>query len=334
MTEGTSLATLPSKAAGPLARIRERIVPAEANMRLFKTRCYCGFASGSALLATTAFTGIHDFLTVSAAQFGILMAAGSGILGTMARVTARIDPELRSSFRRTIDWMTWIGNDGVEDPDRTEIEISIASMASAIEAMTGAPVWELKPVNANVTLSASLEGRMAYLSEMKERWLGTLESRTGAGFYSFRVIIPILTQLVISVSEEFGLDASPLQRHKTGLPGRNRRLTVVPRQDDPTPTSRARLLAAEWLAGDRDQVDILVRLEADAAAGRDLRRLEEAWTNARRAATGDTSEIDRRFAQGADRLAEIVQEAIDLRAETAMQTLDTHVRYVHAKRAV
>lgn len=332
MTEGTSLTAIAPTTQGRMTRIRERLLPTEANMRRHMIQMYCGMMGGTGIAAAanllTAIPDIH-FL---GGGFGIMIATISTASGVFGKVTPRIDPQLRSSFRRTIDSMISIGTEGIEDPDRIEVEKGIADMASAIEAMMGVPAWRLAPTNVRISMPTHLEARVSHLFVMRERWVRQLGDPTGASTGFCHTVLPILVQLVIGISDEFGLDTSPLQRPKGDLPGRNRTLTVMPRQDDPTPTSRARVLAAEWLAGDREQVDILVRLEADAASGRDLRRLEEAWLDARRAATGDVSDIDRKFEQGADRLAEIIQEAIDLRAETAMQTLDTHVRYAHAKR--
>lgn len=331
-TETSPTAVAPTR-PGRMTRVRDRLLPAEANMRRHMTQAYCGVVGGAGITAgATLLTTIPD-IQFMGGGFGIMIGFLSAMFVVFDKVTPRIDPVLQTSFRRTIDSMISIGSRGIEDPDRVEVENHIADMASAIEAMMGFPSWRLAPTNVRFSMPTYLEGRVSHLFVMRDRWVRQLGDPTGASVGFCHTVLPILVQLVIDISSEFGLDTSPLERPKDELPGRNRPLIAIPRQDDPTSTSRARALATEWLGGDRDQIDMLVRLEADAASGRDLRRLEEAWLAARRATTGDVSEVDRRFEQGAERLAEIIQEAIDLRAATTMQTLDTHVRYAHAKRA-
>ena len=71
---------------------------------------------------------------------------------------------------------------------------------------------------------------------------------------------------------------------------------------------------------------------ADAAAGSDLDRIEDAWIRAQDAARGaDTDDIDADFAAACATLCAAISDGLAERARTARDELATQARFVAAK---
>jgi hypothetical protein len=314
--------------------IGRRLMPSEANSRLEAIQAYAAGGLGTTVLAAS---------TMLSGGTSIVMALGgaTAMLGAVAmrmsrRVTPRLPDEQRLAIRRTVECMMAVAANGIEEPGRIDAEADIRLMAMAVRTMTDMDPWTISDheMNSRFPMPPQLEARAAMLEKFAmRRWLKGLENVKGTDKEIAKAQFSVIVPLVVVIAQEFGIDTGGLTPPREGLPGRRMRPAKIAEKADVRPTSHAHALAQEWLSGDRDGVDILIRIEADAAAGRDLRRLDEAWMAARSVTTDDVSSIDIRYERGAERLAETLQEAIDLRARTALQTLDTHVRYLESKHA-
>jgi hypothetical protein len=133
---------------------------------------------------------------------------------------------------------------------------------------------------------------------------------------------------LVAIARAFDLDVSGL------APDHGRLRGMVDRSAKPLEgaATRVHMLARRWLEADRGGIAPILRLEADAAAGRDLRDLEHVWMDARlNAAPEQHAEIDMAYRRATDALAATLETAIDALATTSADALSTHVGYIEAK---
>ena len=136
---------------------------------------------------------------------------------------------------------------------------------------------------------------------------------------------------VVALVRAFGLDDSGLAPTKTRLPGMTDGTPIV--LDEAA--GHVHQLAAAWRGEPSDSVDPLLRMEADASAGRDLLDLESVWQAARSDATGDRLiEIDATYRRSTDALAATLAAAIEARTHANVDALMTHAGYIEAKHGV
>lgn len=277
---------------------------------------------GTACVAIAAWIGVTGLIT--SAMMGIVLG----------RPAPRMDAHLRGSYHRVASRMLEACGSGIEDPDRAGIQADIELMRRSLVLAVGPDLWRIRAESGNNLAIPATIGEKAVLLRRLMGLTKVMNDPNGGSRSSIRGSMVNAMPIVASIAEDFGFDVEGLVPPTSPLPGMIRSSVPTPRTDDGVPTSELRSLADRWIEGDRERVDVLVRIEADAAAGRDLRQLEEAWTAARRASPEDAAEIDARYEAGAARLRAVLQNAIDARARTARDQLDIRVRYVETKHLV
>lgn len=156
------------------------------------------------------------------------------------------------------------------------------------------------------------------------------ECRFGMEMAYARALLTKCLPALASIASAFDLDARGLRPMLGPLPG-------MTKQQNGTLTnaaSRVHQLATLWLSADTRNVDPILRLEADAAAGRDLRDLESVWETARSQALPERIEaVDATYRNATDALEKTLETALDACGDRAMDALTTHATYISTKHA-
>jgi hypothetical protein len=156
------------------------------------------------------------------------------------------------------------------------------------------------------------------------------ESPHGSNRLFMAAEINRIVPLMGSIAQDFGLDATGLVPTTARVAGQRLDHPV----ELPMLSAPLRRLAEEWSSKPNEGVDVLVRIEADGAAGKDLRALEAAWGAARDSASPEEVDaIDAKYMAGAERLCATLSQAIADRSKRNFDQLETTTRYIEQKHA-
>lgn len=287
------------------------------------------------------------------ATAGTLLAFGQGMFAMMAFVTyvplmfllmlyghshfgicdptPRISGDLRESPRRIAGLLAKASRHGMAPMDRIVAQHELERTVEALTLLCGKDPWiAAAQSNTNVTgLDDHLKVRADRLVEAGYLF-ELVEPKIGCSISNLRAVMAYFVPLLASVASDFGLDTTGLTPTTARVSGQ-----VL---SEPIPISHMseslHRLATEWREGANDLVDTLVRIDADAAAGRDLRALENAWAVARADAAPELVDaVDERFGKAAASLSATLADAIAARGQAQMRTLEIEARYVETKHA-
>lgn len=156
------------------------------------------------------------------------------------------------------------------------------------------------------------------------------ESAHGADRRIMAAEIRRIVPLMGSIAQDFGLDATGLVPTTARLAGQRLDHPV----ELPMLSAPLRRLADEWSSKPNESVDVLIRIEADSAAGKDLRALEAAWGAARNSASPEEVDaVDAKYMAGAELLCATLSQAIADRSKRDFDQLATTTRYIEQKHA-
>lgn len=251
--------------------------------------------------------------------------------GALTDPTPHIAAELRASPRRIAALLATASRQGMTPMDRVIANAEIERTVDALTRLCGKEPW-ITAAKEQVKVSGlddHLKVRADRLAEA-EYLFEHVEKVNGSGIAKLRNAMAYFVPLLASVATDFGLDTKGLTPTTSRVIGQTLG-EPVPISDMSASLNR---LAVEWRDGANDAVDLLIRIEADAAAGRDLRGLETAWAAARAdAKPEDLDAIDRTYADAGARLSATLSDAIAARGKAQMQTLEIESRYIEAKHA-
>lgn len=245
--------------------------------------------------------------------------------------TPRISRDLRESPRRIAGLLAKASRHGMTPMDRIVAQHELERAVEALTLLCGKDPWiAAAQSNTNVSgLDDHLKVRADRLVEA-DYIFDLVEPKLGCSISKLRAVMAYFVPLLASVATDFGLDTTGLTPTTARVAGQ-----VL---GEPIPISHMseslHRLASEWRDGANDLVDTLIRIDADAAAGRDLRALENAWAVARSDAPPELVDaVDERFGKAAATLSATLADAIALRGRAQMQTLEIEARYVETKHA-
>jgi len=258
--------------------------------------------------------------------------AGTPLLnGCVNDPTPRIPKEMRHSPRRIAKLLMTASRQGMTPMDRLVAQRELETTVEALSILCGKEPWIAAAQNCVAVsgLDDHLKVRADRLIEA-EYMFSLVEKRSGSSIKRLRYVTAWFVPLLASVAADFGLDATGLVPTSARVSGQ-----IL---DKPTPipllSESLHRLATEWRDGANDLVDPLIRIEADAAAGRDLRALENAWAVARADASPElVDQVDERFTKAAASLSATLAEAIAMRGRTQMDALEIEARYIESKHA-
>lgn len=312
-------------------------LPEEPNERLHTIVDRCSavgvsmpfLASGGLLLSGMGAAATIGLMASIIITGGVVM---SPILNlTKTDPTPRIPLEMRGSPRRIANLLATASRQGMTPMDRLVVQRELDMTVETLTILSGKDPWIVAAHNrSQVTgLDDHLKVRADRLLEA-EYIFSLVEKRSGSSIAELRRVMTWFVPLLASVAADFGLDATGLVPTSARVPGQM--------LDKPTPipllSESLHRLATEWRDGANDLIDPLVRIEADAAAGRDLRALENAWAVARADASPElVDQVDERFTKAAASLSSTLAEAIAMRGRTQMDALEIEARYIKSKHA-
>lgn len=245
--------------------------------------------------------------------------------------TPRIPDDLMASPRRISSLLATASRHGMSPMDRIVANAELERTVDALTRLCGKEPWiAAGQIHKKVTgLDDHLKIRADRLTQA-DYLFDLVEERTGAYPRKLIEAVAYFVPLLASVATDFGLDTTGLTPTTARVAGQ-----VL---GEPIPISHMseslHRLASEWRDGANDLVDPLTRIDADAAAGRDLRALENAWAVARSDAPPElVDDVDERFGKAAATLSATLADAIALRGRAQMQTLEIEARYVETKHA-
>jgi hypothetical protein len=310
-------------------------LPTEPNKRIHAIRDRWTMAAS--LIPFVAAAGLWFF-----SGFAAIMTAFVGLLVVMPAIavlssvilsnpTPRIPADLMASPRRIAQLLATASKQGMTPLDRVVANGEIERTVDALTRLCGKEPWiAAAQEQAKVTgLDDHLKVRADRIVEA-EYLFARVENPTGTDVAKLRNAMAYFVPLLASLASDFGLETKGLTASTSRVIGQ-----VL---DEPVPicemSSSLNRLAAEWRDGANDAVDVLVRIEADAAAGRDLRGLENAWAAARAdAKPEDVDSIDASYAKAGARLAATLSDAIAARGRLQLQTLEIETRFIETKHA-
>lgn len=251
-------------------------------------------------------------------------------------VTNRPQPGTQNDIGRMHDALIKVAQNGLAPSDRHAVQRLIDDGAASLRHVMGEAPWVSEQrINTKRFLKVDLtdEGR-SHPSEIAAavvtcggdfHKLGTAPHGVELG--EAHATVANKLPALVAIARAFDLDVSGL------APSRGRLRGMVDPSAKPLEgaATRAHMLASRWLDSDRN-VDPLLRIEADAAAGRDLRDLEAAWMQARREAPPEEhTRIDAGYRRATDALTATLETALDGLSANATDALATQVAYIESK---
>ena len=237
--------------------------------------------------------------------------------------------------------MIRITEEGLADADRAHIQRLIDDASEQIRLTLGADAWTLVRDPARSGPGIYVDG-IRRGTPPKPESLGmkgvVIRNRlpdidkimgdAGAVRDEFAATVGIVASRIAGICADFGLDPSGFAERERILPGmRAQAIEQLPRLD-----ADARRLADEWLGGDREGVDPMLRIDADRAAGQELETLSRAWERARASATPETLDaIDSDMRDGCRRICATLTAGIRARGRADRDALGTQKRYLETK---
>jgi hypothetical protein len=283
------------------------------------------------------------------AQMGTLLGMMSLVIGTVISLMTGInggeDPVTRRPRQGTetdigemMDMLVRISRTGVRPVDRPMVQNTIDRGAASLTHVLGEEPWismrrvnpdrwNLRPIPVGEGVHPSDLGTMLSTHGEIARF-GT--ARNGVNMSFAQASISEVLPAMVAIAEAFDLDTAGLAIDKKPLPG-----MTTGRKQLTEAAARVHILADRWRKGSTHDVDPVLRLEADAAAGRDLRDLESVWAAARSEASPERIiEIDRTYRQATEALERTLETALGASGDRAVDMLKTHTRYITSKHAV
>jgi hypothetical protein len=287
---------------------------------------------GASVISVAGFSFLdsHSFLQVMTLSSGMVAAGVTGFYTLMTSgieptrsISDDIDPRSLSMLAREAIHMS---QEGLSDRDRTRIHRLVQDASRQVEDQLGRQAWSFS-IGMNHHAEASMAQQGVFLSDMLDRI--DLSSKPGGVEEELLTrIIAQATPHIRAICEGFGVDPAGFAEPTTILPGMRRK--AVEALPDLDRTTRA--LAEEWMTGDREGVDPLLRLNADNAAGVELESLTRAWDRARASASIDNLErVDDDMRLGCRRICATLSEAIMARGRHDRDALTTQRRYLESK---
>jgi hypothetical protein len=292
-------------------------------------------AGGAFLFMGPAMAGTIGIVSL---VIGGVMSLVVGVNGLEEPATRRPRPGTETHIGDMVETLVRISRTGVRPVDRPSVQNAIDKGAASLAEVVGEEPWvamqranrnrwNVKPIpvppgahpgDLGTMLSANCDLGM----------LGT--ARNGVKMSYAHASLAESLAAVVAIAEAFDLDTSGLAIGRRQLPGMasdRRQLTEA--------AARVHLLAARWKEGSTQDVDPILRLEADAAAGRDLRDLESVWAAARSQASPERIlEIDRTYRSATEALERTLEAALEASGDRAVDALTTHATYIASKHAV
>lgn len=312
-----------------------------------RMRSFLGVGTFSGFVSAGSFFvmgGTPTAATAAAVSFGMVMFGTAVVMlfsppdvPTMALPTGKDSRSLPMLARE----MVRITEQGLADVDRARVQKLIDDASEQIRLTLGADAWTFVRDPARSGPGIYVDG-IRLGSPPKPESLGRkgvvirdrlpdvdrIMGDTGADRDEFRATVGIVASRVAGICADFGLDPSGFAERERILPGmRARAIEQLPQLD-----ADARRLADEWLGGDRDGVDPMLRIDADRAAGQELETLSRAWKRARASATPETLDaIDADMREGCRRICATLTTAIGARGRSDRDALGTQKRYLETK---
>ena len=301
-----------------------------------------------AALGTAIVTGGELLLThpgVAIVSGGLIGIVGclSGIVHSLdnrsARLTRRPLPGYEHAVDDMIALLVRISRNGLRPVDRPSAQNVLNRGAASLTHILGEEPWlaseradrrrfNIDPIPCGDGMHPGRIGQKlaAY------KYLPSLgRSKKGHEINAAHAAMAECLPALVAIARAFDLDASGLSPTLGDLPGMASRRTK-PLTDA---ASRVHLLAARWKSSADRNVDPLLAMEADAAAGRDLRDLESVWATARSEASPERiMEIDETYRRATDALERTLETALEASGDSAVDALTTHVTYITSKHAL
>jgi len=249
-------------------------------------------------------------------------------------VTKRATPGTETAIGEMLELLTRIGHVGLRPVDRPRAQRIVDAGAASLEQVVGenpsvaAHRVDLNYFNEN---RIPVEGR--HPSEIATALAARMEGIALMGTTTWGVpqanahdMLNDMLPAMVALGRAFDLDMSGLHPNQDKLPGMagNNRLDHA--------ASHVHELAARWREDPSDMIQPVLKLEADAAAGRDLRDLESVWLAARADVEGEElAMIDATYARSVDALEATLTAAIEARIRANGDALATHARYIDMK---
>jgi hypothetical protein len=251
-------------------------------------------------------------------------------------VTNRPVPGTEHDIGRMHDALIQIAQNGLAPSSRHSVQRLVDAGAASLRQVMGEAPWiSERRIDTQRFLKVDLTGEgRSHPSEIAAavvacggdlHQLGTAPH--GVEWAVAHATVANKLPALVAIARAFDLDVSGLE------PSRGRLRGMVDPSAKPLEgaATRAHMLASRWKDSNRD-VDPLLRIEADAAAGRDLRDLEAAWMQARReAAPENHARIDDDYRRATDALTVTLETALDGLSANATEALATQVAYIESK---
>jgi len=269
---------------------------------------------------------------------GGVMSVFVGVNGLEEQATRRPRPGTETNIGDMVDMLVRISRTGVRPVDRPSVQNTIDKGAASLAEVLGeepwiamqranANRWSIKPIPVPPDAHPSDIGTMLS-AKCDLGMLGT--ARNGIKMSYAHASLAESLGAVVAIAEAFDLDTSGLAVGRRKLPG-----MASDRKELTEAAARVHLLAARWKEGSTQDVDPILRLEADAAAGRDLRDLESVWAAARSQASPERIlEIDRTYRSATEALERTLETALEASGNRAVDALTTHATYIASKHAM
>lgn len=249
-------------------------------------------------------------------------------------VTKRATPGTETAIGEMLEVLTRIGHVGLRPVDRPRVQRIIDAGATSLEQVVGEKPWiaahrvDLNHFREN---RIPVEGR--HPSEIATALAARMDGIALMGTTTWGVplanaydMLNDMLPAMVALGRAFDLDMIGLQPEKDNLPG----MAGDSRLD--RAASHVHELAARWREDPSDMIQPVLKLEADAAAGRDLRDLESVWMAARADLEGEElAMIDATYARSVDALEATLTSAIEARTRANGDALATHARYIDMK---
>jgi len=253
-------------------------------------------------------------------------------------LTHRPLPGTERDLANMVSTLVQVSQNGLRPSDRPSVQQAVDRGSAALMHIMGEHPWIAMTRGGGGKWKATAiahgsdqhPGQMGLLIAASSDLQGLLECKFGMDIFHARVLLVKCLPALAAIAKAFDLDASGLRPMLGSLPG-------MAKQRDGTLTdaaSRVHQLAARWLSADTQDVDPILRLEADAAAGRDLRDLESVWEAARSQASPERIEaVDATYRSATDALEKTLETALEACGDRAVDALTTHATYIGTKHA-
>lgn len=230
-----------------------------------------------------------------------------------------------------------LSNEGLTPRERPAAQRVLDQGARALHDLMGEAPW-LAAARADYTsygdnlivfdendhpasIGAQLQLHLERLAALGERPHGT-------GVRVARRTIHHTLPAMTAIARAFDLDVSGLAPTDRILPGMSTARPVLLGDM----AGHVHQLAERWASSSNRDVDPMLRMDADAAAGRDLRDLERVWAAARASsAPEDVKAVDESYKRSTDALAATLSAALEAASKADADALTTHSGYIAAK---